>query len=129
MLHEDVTQRAQTVSRAADALLLPLCGDSWRDLDVVTTSTLVAGPELHGAGLEASAVTLAQRDDGIILRTVNLTCAPVPGHWMLPHDGPWLVTRCRLDETPLDSPVACDARIAFTAGPREIVTLHIAAAS
>ena len=129
MLHEDGTQRAQTVSRAADALLLPLCGDSWRDLDVVTTSTLVAGPELHGAGLEASAVTLAQRDDGIILRTVNLTCAPVPGHWMLPHDGPWLVTRCRLDETPLDSPVACDARIAFTAGPREIVTLHIAAAS
>ncbi len=127
MLHVDGPERAQTVSRAADSLLLPLCGESWRDLDVANAPTLMAGPELHGPGLEASAVTLAQRSDGIMLRAVNLTSEPVPGHWLLPHDGPWLVTHCRLDETPIDSPVVRDARIPFTAGPREIMTLHVAA--
>jgi len=127
MLHDDETERAQTVSRAADSLLLPLCGETWRDLDVVNTPTLVAGPALLGAGLEASAVTLAQRSHGIILRAVNLTSHAVQGHWLLPHDGPWLVTRCRLDETPLDAAAAHAARVEFTAGPREIVTLLLAA--
>jgi len=129
MLHDDGEERAQTVSRAADSLLLPLCGETWRDLDARNTSTLTAGPELHGSGLEVSAVTLAQRSTGVILRAVNLTAESVAGHWLLPHDGPWLVTRCRLDETPLDSPTAHKSRIAFTAGPREIVTLHVAIAS
>ncbi len=129
MLHDNGSESAQTVSRAADSLLLPLCGETWRDLDVRNTSTLTAGPALHGSGLEASAITLAQRSTGIILRAVNLTSDVVPGHWLLPHDGPWLVTRCRLDETPLDSPVSHASRIAFTAGPREIVTLHVATAT
>lgn len=127
MLHEDGPHRLDTVSRAADALLLPLCGETWRDLDVppTPTPTQIAGPQLHGTGLEVSAVTLAQRGDGIILRAVNLSANAVQGHWQLPHDGPWIVTRCRLDETPLESPVRRDARVAFLAGPREIVTLHI----
>ncbi|WP_411280129.1 hypothetical protein [Gemmatimonas sp.] len=128
MLHDDGTERAHTVSRAADSLLLPLCGDTWRDLDVANTSTLMAGPALHGGGLEASAVTLAQRSDGVILRAVNLSSTAVQGYWRLPHDGPWLVTRCRLDETPLEAATSRAARVEFTAGPREIVTLLIAAA-
>ncbi|QJR34762.1 glycosyl hydrolase-related protein [Gemmatimonas groenlandica] len=128
MLHADDADRLGMVSRAADALLVPLCGETWRDLDPASTTTQIAGPQLHGAALEASAVTLAQRGDGIILRAVNLSAAVVQGHWQLPHDGPWMVTRCRLDETPLDSPVRRDARVAFTAGPREIVTLHLTVA-
>jgi hypothetical protein len=40
-----------------------------------------------------------------------------------------MATRCRLDETPLEPPVRRDAHIPFTAGPREIVTLHIMTAT
>ena len=130
MLHPDGPGVEQHVSRAADALLLPLVGGTWRDLEVAPAPAAAqrAGPALHGAGLEASAVTLAQHDDGIILRAVNLTGATVHGHWMLPHDGPWIVTRCRLDETPLDTAQPVGARIDFVAGPRAIVSLHVAAA-
>lgn len=128
MLHADGAHRLEMVSRAADALLVPLCGQTWRDLDPASTPAQIAGPQLHGAGLEASAVALAQRGDGIILRAINLTSEAVQGHWRLPHGGPWVVTRCRLDEAPLESPVRRDAHAAFTAGPREIVTLHIAVA-
>lgn len=128
MLHADGADRLERVSRAADALLLPLCGETWRDLDLASTPARIAGPQLHGAALEVSAVTLAQRGDGIILRALNLSNEGVQGVWRLPHDGPWLVTRCRLDETPLESPVRREAEVTFTAGPRDIVTLHIAAA-
>ena len=126
MLHDAGPGRAESISRAADALLLPLCGETWRDLDDRRTPTHLAGPELHGAGLEASAVTLAQRADGIILRAVNLAADTVHGHWVLPHDGPWVITRARLDETPLAPPTRCGARVDFEAGPREIVSLHVA---
>ncbi len=126
LLHGDGADRAQTVSRAADALLLPLCGDSWRDLNVAQTPAIIAGPALHGDGLEASAVTLAQHSHGIVLRAVNLTSKPVAGYWRLPYNGPWLVTPCRLDETPVGPAIVRDARIAFTAGPREIVTMLVA---
>ena len=128
MLHDTGTGTATIVSRAADSFLLPLCGETRRDLDAVHTSPLIAGPELHGVGLEASAVTLAQRSDGIILRALNLGATAVQGHWLLPHDGPWLATRCRLDETPIAATTRHAARVDFIAGPREIVTLHIAAA-
>lgn len=129
MLHGNEAGTAQRVSRAADAMLLPLRGETWRDLDLANTAAAVAGPELHGAGLEASAVTLAQRSNAIILRAVNLTADAVQGHWTLPHDGPWLVTRCRLDETPLDAQATSGARLDFAAGPREVVTLLIATAT
>ena len=129
MLHDAGAGRAACISRAADALLLPLCGETWRDLDAQQTPAHIAGPELHGVGLEASAVTVAQRADGIILRAVNLTTETVLGHWMLPHDGPWVITRARLDETPLAPPTRCGARVDFEAGPRAIVSLHVARAT
>jgi hypothetical protein len=78
--------------------------------------------------LEASAVTLAQRSDGVILRAVNLTDDIVSGRWILPHEGPWSITRCRLDETPCEAARSSGAQVDFVAGPREIVTVHIAAA-
>ena len=129
MLHADGPEATLRNSHAADALFLPLTGETWRDLEVAQTAAVMAGPELHGAGLEASAVTLSQRSDGIILRAVNLTAESVSGYWMLPNEGPWHITRCRLDETPLDGPRLCGDRVDFLAGPREIVTLHITAAS
>lgn len=128
MLHADGPEATRRNSHAADTLLLPLTGETWRDLEVAHTVSVLSGPALHGAGLEASAVTLAQRSDGIILRAVNLTDDAVSAHWMLPHDGPWWITRCRLDETPLDAPQSYGAQVDFVAGPREIVSLHVAAA-
>lgn len=112
-------------SRTADAVLLPLTGETWRDLDQARTATLLAGPELQGAGLEVSAITMAQRSDGIILRAVNLTTEAVAGHWMLPHDGPWMIRRCRLDETPLEDARCCGARVDVRFAPREIVSILV----
>ena len=129
MLHDAGPGRAECISQAADALLVPLCGETWRDLEAPQTRSRIAGPELHGAGLEASAVTMAQRADGIIVRAVNLTTDTVQGHWMLPHDGPWVVTRVRLDETPLAPPTQGGARVNFEAGPRAIISLHVARAT
>ncbi len=117
-----------TVGATADALLLPLAGHTVRDLDHHTLSERIAGVTLTGIGLEASAITLAQQHDGVILRAVNLTAHPTRGTWHLPHEGPWQITRCRLDETPLGDPVASGARVAFQAGPREIVTMLITTA-
>jgi hypothetical protein len=137
MLHADDADACATTSQAADALLLPLTGETWRDLaedgavrlTEATGAPVVIGPELIGMGLEASAITLAQQHDGIMLRAVNLTNAPVPGAWLLPPTGRWLATRCRLDETPIAPAVATAARIDFIAAPREIVTLLVTAAS
>jgi mannosylglycerate hydrolase len=129
MLHADGPDVLQRNSRTADALLLPLTGESWRDLEVPSIASRLSGPELVGAGLEASAVTLAQRSDGVILRAVNLTADTASGQWILPHEGPWTITRCRLDETPCEAARSCGAQVDFVAGPREIVTIHVAAAT
>ena len=129
MLHPDGPDVMQRNSRAADALLLPLIGETWRDLDLPNTASVLSGPQLVGAGLEASAVTLAQRSDGVILRAVNLTADIVSGQWILPHEGPWVITPCRLDETPCGAARPCGALVDFVAQPREIVTVHVAAAS
>jgi mannosylglycerate hydrolase len=129
MLHADGPDVMQRNSRAADALLLPLTGETWRDLEVARTPSSLSGPQLVGAGLEASAVTMAQRSDGVILRAVNLTADTVSGQWILPHEGPWVITPCRLDETPCGAARPCGAQVDFVAQPREIVTVHVAAAS
>ncbi|WP_396219965.1 glycoside hydrolase family 38 C-terminal domain-containing protein [Gemmatimonas sp.] len=128
MLHPDGPDVMPRNGRAADALLLPLTGETWRDLEVAPTASSLSGPRLVGSGLEASAVTLAQRSDGVILRAVNLTDDTVSGRWILPHEGPWSITRCRLDETPCEAARSSGAQVDFVAGPREIVTVHIAAA-
>jgi hypothetical protein len=133
MLHADDADARATTSQAADALLLPLTGETWRDLAVdgalpladANGESVLVGPELIGNGLEASAITLAQQHDGIMLRAVNLTNAPVPGAWLLPPTGRWLATRCRLDETPIAPAAATESRIDFLAAPREIVTLLV----
>lgn len=113
------------ISTAADRLLLPLVGSTVRDLDLTHTPQMVRGVALVGNAFELSAITLAERHEGVVLRAVNLTSHDAHGCWQLPHEGPWLVHRCRLDETPLSDPVPVGAQVAFTAAPREIVTLVV----
>jgi alpha-mannosidase len=119
--HSDAT--LARVRDAADDLLLPLVGESWRDLDLPAPTWQLEGPTLVGDALEASAVTLAQSVPGaVVLRAVNCTDVAATGAWMLPVAGEWTATRCRLDETPLTAPIRCGGELSFVAAPREIVT-------
>ncbi len=131
LLHGPLTSDTLALIRdAVDDTLLPLMGNTWRDLEVhalaAPDSRAIAGPALIGDAFEASAVTLARAGNALILRAVNLTDAAAYGAWYLPSDGPWLVTPCRLDEVPLAPTERCGRELTFPAGPRETITLHVA---
>jgi alpha-mannosidase len=100
----------EEIEVASDALLLPLTGETWRDLSqqIVTD---IAGPLLTGAGLRMSAVSLADDGDGIVLRCINDADDVRTGAWVLPFDAPWEVARARLDETLLEPWRASSAQI------------------
>lgn len=108
------------IERTVDAVLLPLVGSTWRDLESPVGT--LAGVALEGRGLRASSVTAALTRPGLRLRAVNLTEAPASGRWILPDEGPWESVRCRLDETPTGAVVHHGRVLAFTAAVRETVT-------
>ena len=111
------------VEDACDSLLLPLVGETWRDYRGPTQS--IHGPSLVGIGLRSSAVTLSVDADAVLLRAVNVNDAPSTGTWVMPDEGPWLVTPVRMDQTPIGSARECNASITFTAGPRAVVTHRV----
>ena len=111
------------IEDAADALLLPLTGESWRDLH--GTSRVLAGPSLAGEGLVASAVHVREDGQAIVLRAVNLTSHATTGRWTLPTRATWQFRRCRLDGTPLDDWTSTDAVVEFEAGARAVVTVEV----
>jgi mannosylglycerate hydrolase len=114
------------VRDVCDDVLLPLVGETWRDLDAVAAPATLSGPSLQGEAFEASAVTVARHDErAVILRAVNLTTRAAQGAWHLPDDGPWHVTRCRLDETAEAEPMVTGAAVPLEAGPREVITLRV----
>jgi alpha-mannosidase len=122
-MSDDTLARVRDVS---DDVLLPLVGETWRDLDTATVPASLGGASLHGEAFEASAVTISQGDDrAVILRAVNLTARASHGAWQLPDGGPWEVTHCRLDETPVAEPVIMGAVVPLEAGPREVITLRV----
>ncbi len=124
MLHPAWDERTlEHIERAADSILLPLVGETWRDLD--TDVRDVAGPTLVGEGLRATAVTMSRDASGMILRARNLADAPRQGAWTMPVAGPWRVTECRLDETPVGASRQVDRRAEFTVGPRGLLTLRV----
>ena len=111
------------IEESADTLLLPLVGETWRDLDRLPAS--IPGPELSGEGLRASAITLSRDARALIVRAVNVTDSTRAGAWRMPHAGPWRATPVRFDETPLGPPVRTAARIPFTLGVRGVTTIRI----
>ncbi|WP_337172186.1 glycoside hydrolase family 38 C-terminal domain-containing protein [Gemmatimonas aurantiaca] len=122
------------LAQASDDLLLPLMGETWRDLrmsaveheTIGDTSLLLAGPSLHGDGLDVSAVTISRHDPAaVILRAVNCLDRDVAGTWRLPFPGPWAATPCRLDETPIGEAMLCEQDMSFSTGPRGIVTFLV----
>ncbi len=118
-----------TIEDACEELLLPLVGETWRDYrgDV----RQLAGPMLNGEGLRASAVTVADDGQSLILRVTNVTDSAVNGSWTLPAVGPWLVTPVRLDGTPEPRhgvPRIADTEIPLHVAPRALVTMRVSRA-
>lgn len=125
MLHDEWSRTTIAhIDRSADDLLTPLAGETLRD--AVSLPAHVAGPELVGEGLRASAVTVSRDGQALILRVVNLTDAQLDGAWVLPPGRAWRYARCRLDETVLSDEIATVSRIGFTIGPRDVLTFRIA---
>lgn len=114
----------ESIEDATDDLLLPLVGETWRDLS--GDARLLPGPELSGFGLRASAVTMARDGKALLLRARNLTDQVRAGAWILPGGHAWRVTECRLDETPVADAYECLSRVEFSVAPRGLLTLRIA---
>jgi len=107
----------------ADALLLPLTGESWRDLE--GASRVLPGPALTGDGLVVSAAHLSADGQSIVLRAVNLTSRETMGRWTLPPGELYRFRAIRLDGTPLGwwSPATHTA--GFEVGARALVTFEV----
>jgi mannosylglycerate hydrolase len=124
LLHDSWNEHTEAhVERACDALLLPLVGESWRDLD--TRVAEVPGAELAGEGLRASTVALSANGRALVLRAQNLADHATQGTWTLPGNGSWHVTECRLDETPMSETVMSGPLIDFTVPAKGLTTLRI----
>jgi hypothetical protein len=109
-----------TISEATDRHLLPLVGETWRDIG---HDVSVVGPELTGNNLRCTSFAPAQRDGEVMLRIVNESEVPQQGSWQLHRDG-YQFAWARLDETPISEWTAVvDRRIEFTAAARAAMTL------
>jgi alpha-mannosidase len=109
---------------ASDALLLPLTGETWRDL-ANSTAGSIAGPLLEGDALSLSACKLSDDGDGIVLRCVNAADGPRAGAWVLPPGMVFEAVRARLDETPLGEWAPITGRVGFTASARGVETIRV----
>ncbi len=117
------------IEDACDDLLLPLTGESWRDYR--GDRTLLAGPLLTGNGLRASAVTLTDDGQSLILRATNVTDSEAVGSWSLPATGPWLITPVRLDGSPdatIGAPTVVERDIPLRVAPRALSTMCVSRA-
>ncbi len=94
----DSTATRTDIITLAEDVLLPLIGDTRRDL--VMLPAPIQGIALEGEGLTFSA--LKESDDGnyVVARCVNITGVEVQGAWVLPR-APGSAHVSRLDETPI----------------------------
>lgn len=116
----------QDIEHASDDVLLPLVGETWRDVEL--DSGEFAGPRLEGAGLAASTVRVSDDGRALFLRCVNLTSSPKVGAWRLPTLRPgdrWIARTCRMDGDALSDWTDADSQIPFEAGSRAVVTFEV----
>ncbi|HWA16551.1 MAG TPA: glycosyl hydrolase-related protein, partial [Gemmatimonadales bacterium] len=90
------------------------------------TGDTATGPgiELTGAGLVYSACKAAEDGDGVILRCYNARDHATGGSWTLTRPVQSAAT-VRLDEQLVESLPVQDGVVAFTAAPREIVSIRL----
>ena len=119
-MSDDVLAR---VRDACDDVLLPLTGESWRDLP---RAIRCHGPEVAGEAFELSAFTPSAQDEhAAVLRVVNNTLRSAWGTLRFPDDGPWEVTPCRLDETAVGPPSVVAGAFSFEGAPRAVLTFRV----
>ena len=123
LLHADRTnETVDEIERAADDILLPLCGESLRS--ALQLPEPVSGMELRGAGLAFSAAKESEDGAWLVLRCVNLLNETSAGSWHLSA----LVVEAqlaRLDETPLSPLVSHGGTVPFVAPARGVVTILV----
>ena len=107
------------IEQSADAVLLPLRGTTWRDLQ--DTDRTLAGPHLSGRGLRASTVHVNDGGDGLRLRALNTRSDEVEGAWHLP-PGAWESRPCRMDGTPLGEWRVTTAEVPFVVAPHATIS-------
>jgi 2-O-(6-phospho-alpha-D-mannosyl)-D-glycerate hydrolase len=116
------TATIDAIERAADDVLVPLTGSTLRSALEIPQPT--SGFELEGDGLAFSAAKDSDDGEWVVLRAVNLTDEPRAGVWRVGF--PVSEARLsRLDETPGERLEVRERRVAFSAGPREIVTVLV----
>jgi hypothetical protein len=121
-LPHDVESAVSILEAAADDVLLPVTGDTWRG--VATPLTACAGLTLEGEGLAFSAAKRSENGDWLVLRCVNQRSTTVRGVWHLPQPATE-VRLSRLDETPGLALTGTGPRIRFEAPPHAVVTLLV----
>ncbi|MEP6780500.1 MAG: glycoside hydrolase family 38 C-terminal domain-containing protein, partial [Gemmatimonadaceae bacterium] len=115
-------QTRDEIEISSDNLLLPLTGETWRDLSELPRE--LTGPMLLGEGLRWSTVTLADDNDGIVLRCTSDSDVAQSGTWTLP-SGDWEFARARLDETLLDNWQQAESKIEIIVPPLGALTLRV----
>ena len=122
ILPQDPDAARDLLEQAADDVLLPVTGDTWRG--IATALEACAGLTLEGDGLSFS--TAKRSDDGewLVLRCLNQRGAAVRGTWHLPRAATE-VRHSRLDETPGLALTGTGPRIRFEAPPHAVVTLLV----
>ncbi len=110
------------LENAADDILLPVTGDTWRG--VATPLTAFPGLSLEGDGLSFSAAKRSEDGDWLVLRCINQRSTAVRGVWHLPRPAAQ-VRLSRLDETPGLALTGTGPRIRFEAPPHGVVTLLV----
>ena len=124
LLHPPYDDRTrENIEDCVDALLLPLAGETWRDLE--NAEQQVAGPELFGKALRGSSVTLNKSGNALILRAINTSSDTVDGYWRMPFDGPWRATVARLDETALSPHIVSARDVPIKIPPFGLSTVRI----
>lgn len=110
------------IERAAEDLLVPLCGHTIRSALRLPDGT--DGVELHGEGLVCAAVLDSADEAWTVLRCVNVLDRATGGTWRLG----FTVTEARtarLDETPGTPLDVAGNAVHFHAGPRAVVTILV----
>jgi alpha-mannosidase len=110
------------IERAADDILLPLCGATLRS--ALNEPQPVHGVELTGEGLSFSAAKQSEDGEWLVLRCVNHVDAERSGTWRLDRaiEEAWL---SRLDETRLSPAAVSAATVSFVAPSRGVVTILV----
>ena len=122
VLPRDLDAAASLLDAAADDVLTPPCGETWRG--IATPLPAFPGLTLEGEGLSFSAAKRSEDGEWLVLRCVNQRSTPTRGVWHLPRAASE-VRQSRLDETPGIALAGAGPRVRFEAPPYGVVTLLV----